>query len=893
MHFSFVQDKSALELPAARIADALNRALRARGGAVVTAPPGSGKSTLLPLTMLSCLDAGADGAPSRGPERTLSGKGPGTASPSAPGKILMLEPRRLAARQIALRLAQIAGTPVCGLVGYRMRLEARVSATTRIEVLTEGILTRMLIEDPTLDGVDLVIFDEFHERSLASDTALALVREARRIVRPDLKLVLMSATIDSRPLCDTLDLPLVEGEGRMFPVRVLRADREADERNAAEAVAHVVRQAHRETEGDILAFLPGEAEIRRCAELLGGSLAPTRVYPLYGLLPQKEQQEAIAPSPPGSRKVVIATPIAETSLTIEGVRAVVDSGLCRKLEYDPRNGLSGLKTVRISRDMATQRTGRAGRVAPGVCYRLWSAATETRMAENRTPEILEADLSPILLDIAAWGAAAVEELPWLTPPPASALVAAQRLLVLLGALEMPEADGSKLGDIAPVSTLSAPVRSKMNDIAPAQATPARITPIGRAMAAFPCHPRIAHMLVKATDPARKALACDIAALLEEKDPLAAEGVSADLCLRIAALREARRKKVSTGVWGRLTRMAEQYRRLARVDADDTEADPFAVGLLVAAAYPERIARSLESGYGLYALSSGDRATLDGADTLGASEWLAAADVNTRPGEAGRIFLAAPLSPADLPSLATPRDRIAWDAKKGALVASREERIGALVLRSRPLGPESRETAVQVLCEAARKEGRSMFDWSEEVAREQRRIATVAAWHPELGLPDLNTDAVCERAGEWLPLFAGTATTAAELHRIDLGAVLRSLLTYEQQQAVERLAPSHITVPTGSRIRVDYRQGAELPVLRVRLQECFGLVDTPRVDDGRKPVLMELLSPGFKPVQLTTDLASFWRDTYFEVRKELRRRYPRHDWPDDPLAADPVRGVRRK
>ena len=874
MHFSYVKDSAALQLPAARIAEDLNRALQARGGAVVTAPPGSGKSTLLPLTMLSGLDGlaadapkGADGdaVPGPFPGRVLSGprdsapSTPRNGASSAPGKILMLEPRRLAARQIALRLAQISGTPVGGLVGYRMRLETRVSAATRIEVLTEGILTRMLIEDPTLDGVDMVIFDEFHERSLASDLALALVREARRIVRPDLKLVLMSATLDSRPLCDALELPLIEGEGRMFPVRVLRADREADERNAAETVAHVVRQAHRECKGDILAFLPGEAEIRRCAELLGESLAPTRVYPLYGLLPQKEQQEAIAPSPPGQRKVVLATPIAETSLTIEGVRTVVDSGLCRKLEYDARNGLSGLKTVRISRDMATQRTGRAGRVAPGVCYRLWSAATETRMAENRTPEILEADLSPVLLDIAAWGAAAAEELSWLTPPPAPSLSSARRLLEMLGALSE---DG-------------------------------KITGTGRAMAAFPCHPRIAHMLVKASGPARKALACDIAALLEEKDPLAAEGVSADLCLRIAALREARLKKASKGIWGRLLRMAEQYRRLARVDADDTPADPFAVGLLVAAAYPERIARSLEGGYGLYALSSGDRAALDGADALGASEWLAAADVNTRPGEAGRIFLAAPLSPADLPSLSTTRDRIAWDAKKGALIASREDRIGALVVRSRPLGPESREAAVQVLCEAARKEGRSMFDWSEEVAREQRRIATVAAWHPELGLPDLSTDAVCERAGQWLPLYAGTATTAAELHRIDLGAVLRGLLSYEQQQAVERLAPSHITVPTGSRIRVDYRQGAELPVLRVRLQECFGLLDTPRVDDGRRPVLMELLSPGFKPVQLTTDLASFWRDTYFEVRKELRRRYPRHAWPDDPLAADPVRGVRRK
>lgn len=832
MAFSFIKDASATDLPAARIAPDLNRALGARGGAVVTAPPGSGKSTLLPLTMLEAV--------------------PG-------GKILMLEPRRLAARQIALRLAQLSGTVPGGLVGYRMRLETRVSAATRIEVLTEGILTRMLIEDPTLEGVDAIVFDEFHERSLASDTALALVREARQLVRPDLKLVLMSATLDAAALCDALDLPLIAGDGKMFPVQVIHCPKEADERNAAEAVAHIVRQAHRETDGDILAFLPGEGEIRRCAELLGDALAPTRVYPLYGLLPQQEQQAAIAPSPPGSRKVVLATPIAETSLTIEGVRAVVDSGLCRKLQYDPRNGLSGLKTMRISRDMATQRTGRAGRVAPGTCYRLWSPATEIRMAENRTPEILEADLSGTALDVAAWGAASMDGLPWLTPPPLAAVAAAQRLLVALGALS---ADG-------------------------------KITKVGRAMAAFPCHPRIAHMLVRAADPGQKALACDIAALLEEKDPLAGEGISADLCLRVAALREARRRKASKGVWGRLIRSTEQYLRLARVAADDGEADPFAVGLLVAAAYPERIARSLEGSYGLYALSSGDRAALDGADALGAYAWLAAADVGVRPGEAGRIFLAAPLSPEALPSLATGFDRIAWDAKRGVLVASREERIGTLVVRSRPLGPESRGAAVQVLCEAARKEGLSMFDWSEEVGRLQRRVATVAAWHPELGLPDLSTEAVLAHAGDWLPAYAGTATTAAELRKIDLCAVLWGLLPYEQQQAVERLAPAHITVPSGSRIAVDYRQGAELPVLRVRLQECFGLVDTPRVDDGRRPVLMELLSPGFKPVQLTTDLASFWRDTYFEVRKELRRRYPRHAWPDDPLAADPVRGVRRK
>ena len=851
MHYSYVRDAAALQLPAAEIAGALNRALERRNSVVVMAPPGSGKSTLLPLTLLSGLDAAAGSDAAQGSRKA--------------GKILMLEPRRLAARQIALRLAAIAASPVGELVGYRMRFETRVSAATRIEVLTEGILTRMLVADPTLEGVTAVIFDEFHERSLASDTALALVREAQRILRPDLKLVLMSATIDAAALCEALDTPLVEGGGTLYPVQVLRADTEAGEGNAAEAAAHVIRQAHRSHEGDILAFLPGEGEIRRCAELLGESLAPTRVYPLYGLLPPREQQEAIAPSAPGSRKVVLATPIAETSLTIEGVRVVVDTGLCRRQEYDPRSGLGTLKTVRISRDMATQRTGRAGRVAPGVCYRLWSAATEARMEECRQPEILQADLASVVLDLAAWGAGDPMSLPWLTPPPAASLSAARSLLLQLGALTE---DGS-------------------------------LTRVGRAMAAFPCHPRIAHMLARAESPALKALACDIAALLEEKDPMAGSSTQADsvpsanLCLRISALRRARSSASLKGVWSRLNRISEQYRRLVRVPADNAEPEPFEVGVLLAAAYPERIAKAVPDAYGTYALASGGRAALDGSDALAAWDWLAVADVSIRAGGTGRIFLAAPLSNSELPSLSKAYDNITWDSRQGALVARREWRIGTLLTASQPLGAESREAALQALCEAARKEGLSMFDWSEAVQGLSRRIATVAAWHPELELPDLGPEPVFARAGEWLPLYAGRATTAAELRKIDLCPVLWGLLSYEQQRAVDRLAPSHIEVPTGSRIAVQYRQGAELPVLRVRLQECFGLVDTPRVDDGRRPVLMELLSPGFKPVQLTTDLASFWRDTYFEVRKELRRRYPRHAWPDDPLAADPVRGVRRK
>ena len=819
---------------AAGIAEALNAAVRERPSAIVTAPPGAGKSTLLPLTLLEGLqDAGRS------------------------GKILMLEPRRLAARQVALRMAAISNTRPGTLVGYRMRFETCVSAQTRIEVLTEGILTRMLVADPTLEGVDAVIFDEFHERSLTGDVALALTREAQGLVRPDLKIVLMSATIDADGLCATLDAPLIRSEGRQFPVEIHHTPVPDIESHCAEAVAHAIRQAHRAHEGDILAFLPGEAEIRRCTELLGNALAPTRICPLYGLLPPKEQQAAIAPSPPGERKVVISTPIAETSLTIEGVRVVVDAGLCRRMVFDPQNGLSGLQTVRISRDMADQRSGRAGRVAPGVCYRLWSPATERQMAPTRKPEILEADLAPVILDIAAWGNGEAASLPWLTPPPISSVAAASRLLNLLGAL-----DGTS------------------------------ITPEGRKMDALPCHPRIAHMLVRAQTPALKALACDIAALLEEKDPYGAE-TDADLTSRIRALRTIRTGKRAVRGWNRIIQIAGQYRNLVRVTEDNDSPDAFAIGALVAAAYPERIARLRPEGCGHYTLASGDNAGLDAADGLSACEWLAIAHLNTRLGSEGRIFLAAPLEETALPEMARTRDRIAWDSKKGALVAQRELRIGQLVVASRPLTDVDPGERMRILCETARKEGLSLFDWSEEVQQLGRRVAAVSTWHPELALPDLGAEAVLQRAGEWLPFHAGRASTSVELRKVDLCAVLWGLLSYEQQQAVERLAPSHITVPTGSRIRVEYRQGAELPVLRVRLQECFGLTETPRVDEGRKPVLMELLSPGYKPVQLTTDLASFWKNTYFEVRKELRRRYPKHAWPDDPLAADPVRGVRRK
>ena len=818
-----------LNLPVAEVAGEIDRLLPQNSCVVVTAPPGAGKSTLLPLTILENL-----------PE----------------GKVLMLEPRRVAARQIAERMAWMLGEPVGRTVGYRMRFEQKVSAGTRIEVLTEGVLVRRLVDDPGLEGVSVVIFDEFHERSLTTEVALALTREAQQVLRPDLRMLVMSATIDTDALCRDLDAPLVESRGKMFPVEVVRGKEEAKPENAAELVAQTVRLAHRDHPGDILAFLPGEADIRRCAEHLGASLGETQVFPLYGMLSGEEQRRAIAPSAPGSRKIVLATPIAETSLTIEGVRVVVDSGLCRKPVYDPQRGLSRLETVRISRDMADQRAGRAGRVAPGVCYRLWSAATEQRMPPVRVPEILEADLAPTVLAIAAWGESRPERLPWLAPPPALSLRHARELLEDLGALD---ANGS-------------------------------ITLHGRALAGLPCHPRVAQMLLKADTPERKALAADLAALLEEKDPL--DTPEAGVYIRLKALRDARQSR-REGRWSRMCRIAEQYRKMVRVPVDDADPDPFEAGALLAAAYPERIAKAWKDGVGRFCLAGGDLAAVDPSDPLAASEWLAVGSLHAAPGGVGRIFLAAPLGASDLKPYIRRRDVVAWDSRQGSVAARRESRVGQLAVSAQPLSDVPREEIVRVICEAARKEGTSMLDFSDEVQNLQRRVAAVAAWRPELELPDLSTETVLERASEWLPPFIGKATTTAELKRIDLCAALWSLLTYPQQQAVDRLAPSHITVPTGSRIRVEYRQGADAPVVRVRLQECFGLTDTPRVDDGRRPVLMELLSPGFKPVQLTTDLRSFWEGTYFEVRKELKRRYPKHAWPDDPLAADPVRGVKKK
>ena len=813
-------------LPVAALEKPLNEILRKETAVIVTAAPGAGKSTVLPLTILQGLQEGT-------------------------GKIVMLEPRRVAARQIASRMAWLLGESVGETVGYRIRFESRVSSKTRIEVVTEGVLTRMLLDDPALEDVAVVVFDEFHERSLNTDEAFALVRQCKDVLREDLRLVVMSATIDT----DALHCKVLTSEGRMFPVEVFHNEEDANVFNVSQMVAKTILQAHRAYEGDILAFLPGEGEIRRVQELLSsGGLGETKIYTLYGLLSNDEQAKAIAPSRAGERKVVLATPIAETSLTIEGVRVVVDSGLCRKMVFDARNGLNHLETVRISLDMATQRTGRAGRVAPGVCYRLWSAATESRMAAVRMPEILEADLSSLVLDIAIWGEHDVEQLPWLTPPVKSAVAYAHRLLTSLGATDE---DG-------------------------------RVTEWGRRLSKLPCHPRIARMLLTADTKQRQALAADIAALIEEKDPLAGEGDSA-MDRRLDALRRERRSGKS-GPWGRMAKIARHYADMIHSKEDNDAVNPYEVGALLASAYPERIGKAWKEGVGVFQLPGGELVAVEASDAMAGAEWLSVASMHQKAGGVGKVFLASVVDPADLKQYARERDNIFWDSKGGTMVARRETRIGTILLASKPLANNAREKIQQVVCEAIAKDGPSMLDFSDEVRNLQRRIAFVASRHPELSLPAVDTETICKSAVEWGPLFIGKATTTNELKKTDLCEVIWSRLTYEQQIMVEQLAPAHIVVPTGSRIRLDYRIGAEVPVLRVRLQECFGLLDTPRVDGS--PVLMELLSPGFKPVQLTTDLHSFWQSTYFEVRKELRRRYPKHSWPDHPMEADPVRGVKK-
>jgi ATP-dependent helicase HrpB len=818
-------------LPVAEVVPEILQKLESNNTLIINAPTGAGKSTLLPLALLN--------------ESWLEGK-----------KIYMLEPRRLAAKTIAYRMADMLGEQVGESIGYRIRFEKKVSDKTKIEVLTEGILTRMLQTDNALENAAAVIFDEFHERSIHADVALALSREAQQILRPDLKIVVMSATLDLPQLSGLLNAPTVKSEGRLYPVDIKYGNGN-DVRHIPEICAQTTIQAVKEsTEGDTLVFLPGQAEIKRCEDILRSNLRGFEITPLYGMLSSGQQQRAILPSKTGKRKVVLATTIAETSLTIQGITIVVDSGFVRVSKFDPNSGLFRLETIQVDKDSATQRTGRAGRLSPGTCYRIWTKATHAQLTEHRTPEILEADLADLVLDMAQWGVSDINKLTWLNPPPTGHINQAKELLTQLEALDKN-----------------------------------RITEHGRKMHALPCHPRLAHMLLKANELNQVALACDIAAVLEEKDPLQRdEGV--DLCIRIEKLRRFRKSSKLSGVWKRIDQISSSYRRLFKSEENNTHFDPYDAGLILVFAYPERIAHSRPGNNAQFQLANGKIAMIGHKDNLAFEPWLAVANVNARDGM-GKIFLAAPLNPTDLQPFLETKEIVKWDSRTDEFTASTDLRIGNIILQSKPLQNPDPELKIEAICDAIRKDGKHLLDLNVEFHQLRSRLKSLSFWNKEKDYPDLDNEVLFENAEDWLGPYLKDVRSITHLKKLNLASILFNSLDWNLQQEINKLAPVKLEVPSGSSIKLEYKENGDSPILAVRLQEVFGLKNTPEVNNGKNTVILHLLSPGYKPVQITKDLKSFWANTYFEVRKELKRRYPKHSWPEDPLVAVPLRGVKKK
>jgi ATP-dependent helicase HrpB len=816
-------------LPVEPVLPAVVAALRDAGAAVLQAPPGAGKTTRVPLALLG--------------EPWLAGR-----------RIVLLEPRRIAARAAAGWMARTLGEEPGGIVGYRIRRESRVSSRTRIEVVTEGILTRMLQDDPALEGTGLVIFDEFHERSLHADLGLALALETRAVLREDLRLLVMSATLEGAPVAALLGgAPVITSEGKAWPVETRWRPPRAGKR-PAEALAGVVREALGESEGDLLVFLPGAGEIRRVEALLAEPPVAATVLPLHGALPQSEQDRALRPL--GGRKVVLATNVAETSLTIEGVRVVVDGGLARVPRHSPRTGMTRLETVRVSRASADQRRGRAGRTAPGVCYRLWDAAEDHHLLPRTTPEILEADLAPFALELALAGRRSPEGLAFLDPPPAAAFAAARALLAQLGALD---AGGA-------------------------------VTPHGRAMSRFGVHPRLAHLLLRGRELGHAGLAADLAALLGERDLFrGVEASDADLRARVHAL-HAGDPRSDRSLLARVRDEAGHLRRAVgtgeRVPVDEEMA-----GALLALAYPDRVAQRRPGEAARYLLRNGQGAVLD-PQALGRASWLACADLDGGRRES-RIRLAAPIDEAEVRSLfageVETADELEWNDAARAVTARRVERLGAIVLREVPLRDPDPGAVTALLLARIRGEGLAALPWG-GAARLRERLAFLHALGDEW--PAVSDEALLGSLDAWLaPRLAGVRRWA-DLDGVDFSAALLDLLPWGRRARLDELAPSHIGVPSGSRIPVDYADPAR-PALAVRVQEVFGLGETPRVGGGRIPLTLHLLSPARRPVQVTQDLAGFWRTGWTEVRKELRGRYPKHDWPENPAVAAARRGTGRR
>ncbi len=835
------------KLPVDQVMPELLQALAEGNGVVLQAPPGSGKTSRVPLALLD--------------------------SPLlAEGTVVMLEPRRLAAVNAASWLAKSFGEEVGRRVGYSIRFNTKVSRETLLEVVTEGLLTRRLQSDPALTGVSVVIFDEFHERSLHADTALAFCLDVQRTIRPDLKIVIMSATIDSARIAGLLGgVRVITCGGESHPVEIHYLGE--PDRGIVRGACNAVQRAVRETSGDILVFLPGAGEIRRCHDLLreGGS-DELLICQLYGDLPFAEQEQAIQPT--NRRKVVLATNIAETSLTIEGVGVVIDTGLARRVQYDPGSGLNRMQTVRVSDASATQRTGRAGRQGPGVSYRLWSKGVQATLLPYNPPEIKVVDLAPFALELANWGIIDEKTLSWLDPPALGPLSEARQLLVTLGAL-----DNQGL-----------------------------ITYRGRRMADLPLHPRLSRMVLAGEERGSSALACDLAALLGERDIFRRDHAgqrqvsSCDYVDRLEALEEWRSKRnersprtldmhacqVVEQVSKRLRGMIKPQSGMPASMADE-------LGILLAKAFPDRIARQREKGSSRYLLANGTGAELGRHSALHDQPFIVAVEVIGHPGKEGTIHGSTAISLETLrrefiDDILQQRKSV-WNKEDGRVSAFLEENLGELVLSSRPVQPVGTEASTALITAIAANYDLADLPWTIAARQFQGRLKFLKAACLEREWPDLSTANLSETLSGWLAPALYGMKSLADLRRLDMLALLKGLCSWEQLRLIEQGAPTHLVVPSGSRVQLEYSDGE--PTLSVKLQEMFGLSETPTVAWGRVPVLLHLLSPARRPIQVTSDLLSFWENTYPVVRKELKGRYPKHPWPDDPWSAVPTRWTKKR
>ncbi len=835
------------DLPVKEAIGSLLAALDGCSRAVLEAPPGAGKTTLVPLALLQ-------------------------AGWRKEGKILVLEPRRLATRAAAKRMSDLLGEKPGQTVGYRVRMEQVVSSKTKIEVITEGILTRLLQEDPALEDVAAIIFDEFHERSLQADLGLALALDAQAVLRPDLRLLVMSATLDAASVGKWLNAPVIRSEGRQFSVAthyISPAEAAAAGNRPGERLTALVPKAIRnaldtEQEGDLLVFLPGMGEMRRVAQQLEGKLSPDiDLHILHGDLSLNEQVAAIQPAPKGRRKVVLATSIAETSLTIEGVKVVVDGGFARAPRFIPRTGLTTLATVLVSKAAADQRCGRAGRLGPGVCYRLWTTADQMQLPERQAPEICEADLTSLALELAIWGVKEVSDLKWLDAPPAAALALAQDLLKRLEALD---ASGKP-------------------------------TEHGKALALLGLPPRLGHLVLQGKSLGFGATACALASLLAEKDILKPVQLSwgnglPDLQLRLEIL--AGQRPPTPGFTTDehvLRRVREQARNLRqRLREPDQEFAVEQAGLLLALAYPDRIAQRESSGR--VRMVSGQRAALQ-TELFAEAAFYGVAHLET--GKESMISLAAPLQKEELLKHFAEQleqvQEVRWDSSTERVIARQITRFGALLLEEKQISKPDPDLVAQALLKAIQEKGIERLSLSEQAHQTLQRLTFLHSLEPE-NWPDVSDAQLNATMDAWLLPHLSGLRSLEQLSKLDFNQILLGELSWEKRQEMDRLAPTHFEVPTGSRIALDYTESTS-PVLAVRLQEVFGMLDTPKVGGGKVTLLLHLLSPGYRPVQVTRDLRSFWSTGYFEVRKDMRGRYPKHHWPDDPLSAPPVRGPKRR